>query len=107
MKVTVGGETITLLQAVKQVGGAGRVANLWKSVADASTLSRRSRYDPYGGGPAVRDPEQEVAKAQVTAQEAIELTKAASKRARALRAAIQTGNSQPMDIDINPALLVL
>jgi hypothetical protein len=102
--VTIGGETVSLLQAVKQVGGANRLANLWKGVAGSDTGGRHRHYDMFGG-PAVRDKDQEVAKAMVTSQEAIELTQAASQRARELRAAIQAGNSVEMSVNVDPALL--
>lgn len=106
--ITVGGQGISLLQAIKQIGGANRIAGLWKGVANqtAGTLSRgrRNRYDPYGS-PSVRDKEQEYAKATVSAETAIEKSKATSKAARAMRAAISAGNAKQVEIDINPELL--
>ena len=106
--ITVGGQDISLLQAIKQIGGANRVAGLWKAVAQqsAGALShgRRNRYDPYGHG-AVRDKEQEYAKSTVSAEEAIERSKATSKAARAMRAAISAGNAKSVDVEVNPELL--
>lgn len=106
--ITVDGQDISLLQAIKQIGGANRLASLWKGVATqtAGTLSsgRRNRFDPYGHG-AVRDKEQEYAKATVTAEQAIERSKSTSKAARAMRAAISAGNAKQVEIDINPELL--
>ena len=106
--ITVGGQDVSLLQAIKQVGGANRLATLWKNVATqtAGTLSsgRRNRYDPYGSG-AIRDKEQEYAKATVSAEIAIEKAKTTSKAARAMRAAISAGNAKQVDVEINPELL--
>lgn len=106
--ITVDGQDITLLQAIKRVGGANRLANLWKQVAQqsAGTLpnGRRNRYDPYGHG-AVRDKEQEYAKATVDAETAIQKAKEAAKAARELRAAISAGNAKEVDVDVNPELL--
>jgi hypothetical protein len=104
--VTVNGELISLLQAVKAVGGANRLANLWKEVAgiNAHSLHHRRRYDPYAGQQ-VREEGQEYAKETVTSREAGEKARAASKKARAVQAAISFGNAQEIDIDINPELL--
>lgn len=106
--ITVGGQDISLLQAIKQIGGANRLAGLWKGVASstAGTLSagRRNRYDPYGSA-SVRDKEQEYAKATVTAEDAINKAKETSKAARAMRAAISAGNATSVEVEINPELL--
>lgn len=106
--ITVDGQDISLLQAIKQIGGANRLASLWKGVASstAGTLGggRRNRYDPYGHG-AVRDKEQEYAKSTVTAEDAIARAKATSKAARAMRAAISAGNAKSVDVEVNPELL--
>lgn len=106
--ITVGGHDISLLQAIKQVGGANRLANLWKGVAQqtagALATGRRSRFDPYGAG-GVRDKEQEYAQQTVTAEVAIEKAQEASKAARELRAAISAGNAREVEIQINPELL--
>lgn len=107
--ITVDGQDITLLQAIKQVGGANRLANLWKQVAaqSAGTLrsGRRNRYaDPFGA-PGVRDREQEYAKATVDAETAIQKAKEAAKAARELRAAISAGNAKEVELDVNPELL--
>lgn len=105
--ITVDGQDISLLQAIKQVGGANRLANLWKEVAKQSagalSTGRRNRFDPYGHA-AVRDKEQEYAKATVSAEEAIKLAKATSKKARDLRAAISAGNARQVELDVNPEL---
>jgi hypothetical protein len=106
--ITVGGQDISLLQAIKQVGGANRLAALWKAVAQqsAGTLDkgRRSRYDPYGHA-AVRDPDQEYAKSTVSAETAVAKAKEASKVARDLRAAISAGNARQVEVELNPELL--
>ena len=100
--------SISLLQAVKQVGGLNRLANLWTGVAErcsgATSQGRRGRYDPYGHQ-SVRDKEQEYAKETVTAEQAIEAAEKASKKARTLRACISAGNAREIDLDINPELV--
>lgn len=106
--ITVDGQDMTLLQAIKRVGGANRMANIWKNVAQqtAGTLAtgRRNRYDPYGTH-SVRDKEQEYAKATVDAETAIQKAKEASKAARELRAAISAGNAKEIEVEVNPELL--
>jgi hypothetical protein len=103
VNVSIEGQQMTLLSAVKQVGGANRIVNLWKGVAGANAkdadiygYSRRERM--------VRSKEQEVAKETVSADKAIELVQTASKRARALRSAIQFGNAVEIDLGFSVEL---
>lgn len=106
--MTFEGQDISLLQAVKQVGGLNRLANLWTGVASqsAGTLStgRRSRYDPYGRH-AVRDKEQEYAKETVSSEDAIRAAETWSKKARSLRACISAGNARQIELNVNPELI--
>lgn len=96
VRVTVDGQEMSLLAAVKQVGGANRIVNLWKGVAN-SGAEKRERLSLYGDR-LTRNKDQEVAKETVSADKAIEMVQVASKRARALRAAIQFGNSVEIDL---------
>lgn len=96
VRVTVEGQEMSLLSAVKQVGGANRIVNLWKGVATRGAKTRE-RFNLYGDV-MVRNKDQEVAKETVSADKAIEMVQAASKRARALRAAIQYGNAVEIDL---------
>ena len=102
-----GKNDISLLQAIKQIGGLDRLSNLWTGVAkqSAGTLNsgRRSRYDPYGAH-AVRDKEQEYAKETVSSEDAIKAAEKWSKKARTLRACISAGNAREIELDINPEL---
>lgn len=105
--VTFEKKDISLLQAIKQVGGLDRLSSLWTGVAkqSAGTLStgRRSRYDPYGAH-AVRDKEQEYAKETVSSEDAIQAAEKWSKKARNLRACISAGNAREIELNVNPEL---
>ena len=93
VKLEVGGQQITLCEAVKSIGGAGRMEQLWNTVANS-----RDDYGRSYGGERSRDPNQERAKNQVTPQEALgEATKSA-KQAAQLRAGIAEGNSEQVEI---------
>jgi len=91
VQVTVQGEQMSLLQAIKLVGGAGRLDKMWRS---ASTPSQ----DRYNYREETRDKDAIVAERQVSYDEAAGFTKTASRRANALRAAIDKGNTYEMEI---------
>lgn len=103
VRVTVDGQEMSLLSAVKQVGGANRIVNLWKGVA-TSGAERHERLSLYGDR-LTRNKDQEVAKETISADKAIEMAQAASKRARALRAAISFGNSVDVELGFDVELV--
>jgi hypothetical protein len=100
--VEVQGEKMSLHEAVKLVGGAGRVAKMWK---DAAKKTETPGYNPYGIQQMSRDKEHEYAQRTVSVQECLEHSMRASRWAAGLRQAIQLGNSKEMEIeDLDPAL---
>ncbi|OHD20990.1 MAG: hypothetical protein A2Y38_09465 [Spirochaetes bacterium GWB1_59_5] len=98
-RVTVQGESMTLAEAVKRVGGAGRMEKMWRSIA-------APKKDRYGyDHDLVRDASQERAKRTVSYKEAGDFAQKASRFASALREAIQVANSAEVEIeDLTPAL---
>jgi len=92
--VMVGDESMSLAEAIKRVGSAGRVEKMWGAVKPTST---RSRYG-MGDEPITRDPTQERAEATLSVKESTKLAELASKRASAFRAAINTGNGREVEI---------
>lgn len=95
VEVSVEGVTMPLAEAVKSVGGAGRLEKIWRDLA----APRKDRYSLD------RDERQEgtvVAKAAVSSEEALVLSKKAAKRASALREAIQIGNATAIAFDNVP-----
>jgi hypothetical protein len=98
--VTVMGESMSLAEAVKRVGAAGRIEKMWGSVKPTT-----SRPSYYGDMPITRDPTQERAEPTLSIKEGLKLAEAASKRAGSFRAAINTGNGQEADIaNLDPGL---
>jgi hypothetical protein len=98
--VLVDKEEMSLAEAIKRVGSAGRVEKMWGSVKPASS---RSRY--MDDMPITRDPNQERAESTLTVKESTKLAEQASKRASAFRAAINTGNGREVEIaNLDPAL---
>lgn len=90
--------SMTLCQAVKQVGGAGRHEKLWKIVAVGR---KKSKYEIASNPTKVtRSKEEEQAVQVVTPTEAIKRAAKASEWAGALRAAIAEGNSTVVEIGI-------
>lgn len=100
VRVEVLGATMPLSQAIKLIGGAGRIEKMWKdAIADKSSHHYLSDSD-------VRDPNQIRATRTVPSDEALALARAAGKRSNALRAAIATANGKELDItDLDPSLL--
>lgn len=97
VRVNVQGEEMALSQAVKLVGSAGRVEKMWRQAANPKASERYYRQD-------TRDASALVAKPVVKPEEALTYATRASRRASALREAIQVGNGQAIEIEIDPSL---
>lgn len=95
--VDVLGKRMTLSEAVKLVGGAGRAEKMWRSVA-------APKKDRYGYDRDERTEGTIVAQRTITPVEAAALAKEAARWASALREAIQTGNAVEVEIELDPAL---
>lgn len=95
VEVEVEGRTMTLCEAIKRVGGAGRLEKMWRSVAGV----KKDRYS-YRDESLTRDPNEIRAKRQVTQAGALKLANTAAKYAAALRAAIAKGNLTEIEMDV-------
>lgn len=93
VEVEVQGRKMPLYEAVKLVGGAGRVESLWKEVA------KNEPTDRYGS--TVRDKDSIVAVRLISADDATTKAQEAAKYARALREAIQSGNATLVEVSID------
>jgi len=89
VRVEVLGQGMSLLDAVKRVGAAGRVETLWRDAAKEPLSYERTR---------VRDHVIQVR--TVTRDRCAELAREASRRARAFRAAIQAGNATSIELEM-------
>lgn len=99
VKVEVQGRTMSLSEAVKRVGGAGRAEKMWRSCAKDNGRPR------YGGRDLTRKADEERAQRQVSITDAMNHAKVAAKFASALRMAIETGNATKVEIEgLDPAL---
>lgn len=99
VNVVVAAETIPLLQAVKEVGGAGRAEKMWRTVAKGGEANHYS-YDDHK-----RASDTEYAELSVPIEEAYRLARQAHKRAGALREAIQVGNNTEIEMaDLDASL---
>ena len=95
VRMDVKGKSLTLAEAIKLVGGAGRVEKMWKgSIADGK---RNSYMDPDD----TRNLDEKIIRAvrTVSPQDAVKLTTAAGKTASTLRAAISIANGQEVEIE--------
>ncbi len=95
VEVTVLGEKMTLLDAVKRVGGAGRIEKMWRS-ASGTKKDRYAYRDEL-----TRDKDTIRAKRTISKGAALELAQQAAKVAGALRAAIAEGNSREVELDVS------
>lgn len=91
--VSILGQKMSLCEAVKRVGGAGRVEGMWRQAAGG----KKERYG-YGNDNE-RDPSKERAQPQMTINEITKEAHLASKFAGALRSAIATANTQELEIE--------
>lgn len=99
--VEVQGQKMSLCRAIKAVGGAGRIEQMWREIAKSS----QARVDAFGIPARVRDADAEQAEQTISAQEAAGLAKEAGRYASALRQAIQVGNATEVDIELAPSVL--
>lgn len=83
--VDVLGAQFTLCEAVKRLGGAGRIDKMWRSAAGG-------KKDRYGMDRDTRNKDEERAERTVTVKEAMANANKASAFAGALRAAVAKGN---------------
>jgi hypothetical protein len=100
VSVDVLGEHMTLSEAVKLVGGVGRIEKMWRNAAGG----KKDRYG-YGNAQDERDPSKVFAVETVSTDEAVKLASVAAKRAGAFRSAIATANAREVEIEnLDPAL---
>ena len=92
VQVSVLGKKMTLSQAVKLVGGAGRSEKMWRTAA-----KNTGNEDHYGRSQNTRETSVVVAKRSVGVGTCIDEAKKAAKYASALREAIQVGNATEID----------
>jgi hypothetical protein len=100
VKVRVLGENMTLHEAVKRVGGAGRGEKMWRTAAKGEAEGSYGRYDKDQ-----RNKDTEYSSLTVNPVDALKEANKQSKYASALREVIQIGNSVETDIDLDPMLL--
>lgn len=107
-KVTVNvlGNDMTLAEAVKRVGGAGRAVAMWKKAAGATDPNSRYYRDtsPYENMRS-RNKDEEYAQRTISDKDATLQAVASEAFASALRGAIAEGNSTSVDVSLDPALL--
>lgn len=99
VRVSVQGQQMTLSEAVKRVGGAGRMEKMWRSYA----VPKKDRYER--GPEVVRNKDEVHAGRVIPTHAATDRARAASRFANALRSAIQIGNATEIEIDMDPELL--
>jgi len=84
---------ITLAEAVKRVGGAGRLEKVWRGLATGPERDNYSFDDPSS-----RDPDREYATRSCSVDECISKASAAGRVAGALRAAIAVENATAVEV---------
>lgn len=91
--VNVLGEDMSLLQAVKLVGGAGRAEKMWRDTV------KGKKTDRYGYNNDQRTAGTEYAERSVPVDDAMKHAQHAARIASALREAIQVGNATELEIE--------
>jgi len=99
VEVTAGVLTMTLHEAVKRIGGAGRMEKMWRTAAASSGVGN------YGySRPMERSKEKEYAQRMISVEECMDSSNAASKFAASLRESIQLGNAKTIEMKVDAAL---
>ena len=97
--VTVLGENMSLHEAVKLVGGAGRAEKMWRDIVKGQKCNR------YYAAETTRAQGVEYAKRAVSTADAMAQAKQAARVAGALRQAIQLGNATELEVEgLDPTL---
>lgn len=100
VKVDLVGQKISLAEAVKRYGGAARLEAMWKGVIKP----KKDRYTYATGAPTERNKDMIVAEQAITHDEAVKHATTAARVTAALRAAISSGNSTEIELDLDGAL---
>lgn len=101
IETTINGKTLTLCEAIKRIGGAGRAEKMWR---DYATEKNRSRYG-YTDIPDVKRQGEEHSKRALSISSTTKLATEAAEYAGALRSAIAFGNSIQIEMEIDQKLL--
>jgi hypothetical protein len=97
VQISVLNEKVSLSRAVKAVGGVGRIEKMWRTAA-------QGKRNPWGGDELIRNPTEVRAASTIEPEDALAAAKVVSKRAAALREAIQVGNATEVEIDLDPLI---
>lgn len=97
VKVVAAEQRMSLSEAVKRVGGAGRAEKMWRDCASP-------KKDKYGYDRMERDKDAIVALRTVPVEDAAQSAKEAAKWASALREAIQVGNATEIEFEVEDNL---
>lgn len=92
--VTVLEKKMTLTEAIKAVGGAGRVEKLWRMAVKGDNQRDRG----YGYQENRKEKDTEIAQRAITVEAAMKSAHEAAKYAGAVRASIAQGNNEERDI---------
>jgi hypothetical protein len=101
--VQVGETTVPLAQAIKTVGGLGRASKAWKTAAKGT--QNRNPYATYRPTARNLNPDTEELTDYYSADEALEQHLFLEGQIGVLRAAIQQGNSQVVELELPEGLL--
>lgn len=88
------GREITLENAVKIVGGKGRVAKMWRQAARGAEVDKWDRRQAL-----TRKADEEKAEPTITQDEALQKAKETERKASDLRALIAKANAQEIEIE--------
>lgn len=91
VQIEVAGTRITLLQAIKQLGGAGRIAKMWRTAAGAGKSRDSWQSDAKQAG-------EERATPTIRHEDALKRADLAAAYAGDLRAAVAKGNAAEIDV---------
>lgn len=104
--VTMDGISVCLLQAIKSVGGIGRMEKRWGEASRVEDARRRHRWDTVASPDTPRDTDHIYPERTITMEKIRQLSAEATKDAAVTREAIAKGNAVTKEMDIPDGLLI-
>ena len=97
IKVNVDSEDMTLADAIKQIGGSGRMAKMWREAADSTGTERH-----YGGEDMTRKMDEISKERTISVKDCMDQAEIYSSLLSKFRIAIREGNQTQVDFPDTP-----
>jgi hypothetical protein len=101
VRVSVQGQTMSLYEAIKRVGGVGRIEKMWRSAAG---LEKSDRYSYRSKDAPVRNKDTEVAARTLSLEQASGFAQKATAACSDFQSVIAEANTSKVELEVDTAL---